>query len=168
MTPAPLPIRILGIDPGVHGGYALVDRQGKLLEAGHFPLRLDAKKDRIDGPALARVLAGLVPTAAYIEAVGSRPRQAGQFQFGLTTGMIHGILHAQNVPLTAIAPTAWKTALGLRRGEDVTKAQMKSAARALATKCFPASSARFARVKDDGVAEAALLALHGLLLYVQR
>lgn len=167
-APAPVPYRVLGIDPGVHGGFALVDRQGRLLHAEHFPLLIDKKRDRIDGPALARVLNRLAPTHAYVEAVGSRPRQAGQFQFGLTTGMIHGILHAQRVPLVAIAPASWKAAFNLHRAEDTTKSEMKSQARALAARLFPEHAARFARVKDDGVAEAALIALYGLSLAVQR
>lgn len=160
------PARILGVDPGLSGGWAVVDSSGVLLDCGNTPTHVVRKsgktRTQIDGRALARQLGDYPLTHAFVEAVSSRPRQQGQFQFGVNTGLVHGILHAFGVPFTLVAPASWKGSYGIRRAEDETKADKKGEARALASKIFPAHANSFARVKDDGVAEAALIALYGL------
>lgn len=154
---------ILGIDPGLSGGYALIDETAKLIACGNFPTHTVNKKERLSGAALAAIL-GVVSsnTIAYVEAVSSRPRQAGQFQFGINTGMIHGILYAHNIPFTLISPASWKATFGIKRTEEETKRDKKNEARQLAQSLYPAHADKFKRAKDDGVAEALLIALHGL------
>jgi crossover junction endodeoxyribonuclease RuvC len=162
---------VLGIDPGMSGGWALVDASGNLLDAGPFPIHTVKKSSKtvkqLDGRALAQVLAQTNATQAYVEQVSSRPRQAGQFQFGINTGMIHGILHALQMPFDLVSPLLWKPAYGIKRDHDETKASTKTRAREIAAKVFPAHSGLFARVKDDGVAEAALIALYGVHLLMR-
>lgn len=159
---------VLGIDPGLSGGWALVSESNQLLDAGPFPLQSVKKSGKtatqLDGPALAKVLAQTNATRAYVELVSSRPRQAGQFQFGISTGTIHGILHALQVPFDLVSPVSWKPAYGIRREHDETKASTKTRAREIAASLFPAHAKLFSRVKDDGVAEAALIALYGVHL----
>ena len=163
---APTGTRVLGIDPGLSGGWALVDDVGALIGAGHFPTHQVRKNGKastqLDGFALAAELFAADATHAFVEAVSSRPRQAGQFQFGLNCGLIHGILHALAVPFELVAPASWKSIYGIRRTDDDTKRDMKSEARQRAADIFPHHAKRFARVKDDGVAEAALIAFYGL------
>ena len=72
------------------------------------------------------------------------------------------MLHALGVPFELVSPTVWKAAFGIRRTQDETKADKKTEARRVASVAFPSHAERFKRVKDDGVAEAALLALYGL------
>ena len=98
---------------------------------------------------------------AYVEAVHSRPRQAGQFNFGLNTGIVHGMLYANFIPFTLVQPQAWKAAYGIKRVGDEVKAAKKTEAREIAARLFPEMAHEFKRVKDDGVAEAALIALYG-------
>lgn len=157
---------ILGIDPGLHGGFAVVDGRALVL-AQAFPVTKENGRVRIDGRALAAALwlaanQHLV-THAWVEAVGSRPRQAGQFAFGLNTGIVHGILHACGVSFSLVSPVSWKAAFGLKRAENQKTAEVKAASRAMAARCFPAHAELFSRVKDDGVAEAALIALYGAI-----
>lgn len=160
--------RILGIDPGLSGGWAVVDETGKLIRCGNFPTHTVKKNGKnstqLDGRTLAMLLGSTNSTAAFVEAVSSRPRQAGQFQFGINTGMLHGILHAFNVPFTLVAPASWKSSYGIKRGEEETKRDKKNEAREIAAKLYPDSAKKFARVMDDGVAEATLIALYGLYL----
>jgi crossover junction endodeoxyribonuclease RuvC len=157
---------ILGIDPGLSGGWALIDDTAKLIDCGGFPTHTVNKKERLDGEKLALMLWGHVqPCKAYIEAVASRPRQQGQFQFGVNTGIVHGILYAQAIPFSLVSPASWKAQYGIKRQEDETKRDKKNEARALASSLYPAHADRFSRVKDDGVAEAVLIALYGLYLH---
>lgn len=158
--------RILGVDPGLSGGWALLDGAGKVITLANFPTRTVKKHGKtstqLDGPQLAFDFDCAKPTHAFVEAVSSRPRQAGQFQFGVNAGIIHGILFAQGIEPILVGSAAWKGMLGIKRGEDQTKRDMKTQSRVVATKLFPAHAASFARVKDDGVAEAALIALYGI------
>lgn len=164
---------VLGIDPGLSGGWAWLDADGKLLDAQPMPtitVKVRSKKvTKLDGSSLAEQIkqAGF-GTTAFVEAVSSRPRQAGQFQFGINTGVVHGILYAHRVPFQLVAPATWKSVHGIKRAEDETKAETKTQARILAAKLFPQHARLFARVKDDGVAEAVLIALYGLFSLSQR
>ena len=158
--------RILGLDPGLSGGWALIDETGNLLRCGDFPtypiIKNGKKTTQIDRPALANLLGALNPNLAFIESVSSRPRQAGAFQFGFNTGLLYGTLCAQGVAIIAVSPSVWKPFYGLQRQENQTQRDTKNAARAVAAELYPGSARQFARVKDDGVAEAALIALYGL------
>lgn len=155
---------ICGADPGAGGAIAFVNANTGALEHVHpMPLTKDGK---VDATLLAALFNGRNVLRAYVENVSSRPRQAGQFQFGISTGIVHGVLGACQIPLQLVAPASWKGAYGIRRAEDASKRDTKNQARILAQQLFPAMADRFARVKDDGMAEAALLALYGLNLYL--
>lgn len=176
------PVRVIGIDPGLNGGWAVVDQHGGLINCGHFPthsVRKNGKaSNQLDGAAMAdlfEINCYDIPSITtdkrqsvddlvygFVEVVSSRPRQAGQFQFGINCGMVHGVLHALNIPFDFVAPVSWKSMYGIKRGEEATKSSVKSEAREIAARLFPKHANRFARVKDDGVAEAALIALYGL------
>lgn len=168
MTPA----RILGIDPGLSGGWSLIDDTGRLLRAGVFPVHTVKKSGKastqLDGRTLADLIGSTQATHAFVEVVSSRPRQAGQFQFGINCGLVHGILHAHRIPFELVAPASWKACYGIKRGEDETKRDKKNEARQMATNLYPAHADKFSRVKDDGVAEATLIALYGLYQLSQR
>jgi crossover junction endodeoxyribonuclease RuvC len=156
---------ILGIDPGLSGGYALLDDTANLLACGTFPTHTVNKKQRLDGATMGAMFKPLTQTVAYIEAVASRPRQQGQFQFGVNTGIVHGILYAHDIQFTLVSPASWKAQYGIKRGEDETKRDKKNEARQIAQSLYPAHADKFSRVKDDGVAEAVLIALYGLYLH---
>jgi crossover junction endodeoxyribonuclease RuvC len=166
------PAHILGIDPGLSGGWSLIGGDGKLLSCGSFPTHTVKKSGKastqLDGVALALLLRPLAPTHAFVEVVSSRPRQAGQFQFGINCGLVHGILHAHGIQFELVAPASWKAAFGIKRAEDETKRDKKNEARQMAIDLYPSHADKFSRVKDDGVAEATLIALYGLYQLSQR
>ncbi|UYW26255.1 hypothetical protein OKC48_23790 [Methylorubrum extorquens] len=58
----------LGVDPGKNGAWALLDRDGRLVDADHLPL--DAEGE-IDAAALASAWRGLGAARATVERVGS-------------------------------------------------------------------------------------------------
>jgi len=162
---APQPY-VLGIDPGLTGALAVVEiATGRLVEVKRMPVTVIKKQNHLNGADLAAWL-GLQANLqlihfAYIEAVHSRPRQAGQFNFGLNTGIVHGILYANFIPITLVQPQTWKAAYGIKRVGDEVKADKKTEAREIAAALFPDMAHEFKRVKDDGVAEAALIARYG-------
>jgi len=148
---------ILGIDPGLYGALALYD-----VSTGHTTVYdMPVTDGRVDPYCLADIVRQCVShheIHAAVELVGSMPRQKGAFNFGLSTGVIHGVLGALAIPFTLVSPVVWKSAVGLRRSINETQEQNKTRARALAVKLFPEMAWQFKRIKDDGRAEACLIA----------
>lgn len=155
---------ILGIDPGLGGALALYDtRSGQCSpEHGTWLMPLNRKRT-LDVEALClsiHTVCAERDVVAVIENVHSRPRQAGAFNFGLSTGIIHGILAANDIPMVLMAPSEWKVKMGLQRDPLESQDSTKDRARALAAKLFPNLADQFKRKKDDGRAEALLIAFY--------
>ncbi len=146
---------IVGIDPGMSGAIAWLSDAGHLIETRDMPTgKINGKSEMIPA-ALADMLRQRNATHAFVERVASRPGAgvASSFNFGRGYGQIEGVLAALGVPVTLVTPAKWKA--GLRLPAD------KSAARLRAAQLWPGLAGTFARVKDDGRAEAALLGLYG-------
>jgi crossover junction endodeoxyribonuclease RuvC len=125
---------------------------------------MPVKKDGgVDGARLAAIVdmcalrAGPGGLCAAVENVSSRPGQAHQFSFGTGFGIVLGVLEAAGVPYSLISPAQWKPAMALRRLTGESQQQNKSRARELASKLLPEYADKFARVRDDGRAEAYLM-----------
>lgn len=146
---------ILGVDPGAKGAIAALDNAtGQLLWVEDMP----AIDGITSGALIADLLTNEIVTTAWVERVHSMPKQgiASAFKFGQGFGTILGVLAGARIPFELINSEGWKKTQGLLR-------QPKSASRRSAIERFPDHSALFARVKDDGRAEAALIARHGWL-----
>jgi len=146
----------MGVDPGFTGAVAVYNPIENEVEVFDIPIYEIDKKRHVDAYTLARKIDNLksIIGAATLEQPGSMPNQgvASTFRFGHTCGMLHGILAANFIPVTLVRPNVWKTYFKI--GAD------KDAARRLASSLWPKQSSLFARVKDDGRAEAALLSLY--------
>lgn len=156
----------IGVDIGSRGAIALVSWDGAsldLVDVLDMPCLNDGPAGRraVNPPLLAEIVAKAHPSKAYVELVGARPGEGavGAFAFGRSRGVVEGVLGALGVPVAQIAPASWKRAVGLPVGRD----GAKDAARSAAIRRWPAKAPLFARVKDDGRAEAALIAVAGLL-----
>jgi crossover junction endodeoxyribonuclease RuvC len=68
-------------------------------------------------------------------------------------GIVLGIVAALELPMTVVQPVQWKRALSVPAAKD--------AARARASQLIPGAAGYWTRRKDDGRAEAALIALWG-------
>jgi crossover junction endodeoxyribonuclease RuvC len=112
-------------------------------------------------PLLADLIRRWAPTSAYVEYVGARPGEApsGAFAFGRSRGAIEGVLGAAGVPTQFLTPPTWKRAVGIPPGRE----GAKDLARSEAIRRWPAQAALFARKCDDGRAEAALIAIAGMI-----
>ena len=137
---------IAAIDPGKTGAIALLYPDGTL-----YVEDMPIFSKEINGAAISQMFREFPPRHLYIEAVNSfgMGRQSA-FMFGQGVGVIKGVLAAQQVPYSQVAPAKWKRELSLSKDKDQ--------ARAMATRLFPKSADKFKRKKDDGRAEAVLIA----------
>lgn len=155
---------ILGIDIGANGALALLSLAGDLLDVFDMPTLADGPKNRraVNAALLADIVFKSHATAAYVEYVGARPREGavGAFAFGRSKkkGVVEGVLAAAGLPVAFLTPPVWKRLVGITAGRD----GAKDAARSHAIRRWPDKAGLFAKVKDDGRAEAALIGLAGL------
>lgn len=140
-------MRILGVDPGLSGAIALVDEHGMLLAVADIP----SADGRVMAGQLCDMIREWAPDRAIIEGVHSMPNQgvSTTFKFGRAYGTAEGIIEALSIPLETVSPAVWKRRMGITRD--------KRSSLAKAARLWPASRDQFARLKDDGRAEAALL-----------
>ena len=152
---------VIGIDPGLGGALALLTLDGVLLDIDDMPVLADGAAGRraINAPLLAARVRAWGAGQAFCELVGPRPGEGavGAFGFGRSRGIIEGTLGALSIPVDMVAPAWWKRRIGIPPGAD-----KKDVARSEAIRRWPAMADQFARKKDDGRAEAALIAIAGL------
>jgi len=150
---------IAGIDPGKSGAMAIVypDNKVHFFDVPMIKLRGKAKPawkdwDRTWRSALDFAGVDLI----VIEEVAARPGQGvtSMFTFGRTLGFVHAIAVASGAAVETVSPTVWKAKLGLLNSS-------KGASRERAENLLPDTCGKLDRVKDDGRAEAALLAYYG-------
>lgn len=150
------PNLIIGIDPGLSGAVAIYNPlENSLIDVFDMPLHEVKGRRHLDLYQLAMAIDGYASQTklAIIEDVSAMPGQGvtSMFRFGVATGVPAGILAALMVPIFFAHPASWKNAMGLSRDKD--------ASRQMASRMFPKETKRFARKKDDGRAEALLLAV---------
>ena len=152
---------IAGIDPGITGAIAWLSPDGFLIEVEDLPVvevKVGTSMRRRMVPAILGDMLGEAPRRpahVFLEEVSSRPGEGavGAFSFGRGFGQIEGVLAGLNIPFTLVRPAAWKKAMGVPAD--------KGSARLRASQLWPGAAKRFARVKDDGRSEAALIGLWG-------
>jgi crossover junction endodeoxyribonuclease RuvC len=153
--------RIMGIDPGVSGAVAIFEGTN-LLDAFDMPVvetqSGKRKKRRISPEMLVAEIEEHIDhlSRVYIEDVHAMPGQGvtSMFAFGEAAGLIRGVCAGLKVPVHLISPVTWKRGLKLQGAG-------KDASRAMAARIWPQKAGLFKRQRDDGRAEAALLAHYG-------
>jgi crossover junction endodeoxyribonuclease RuvC len=153
---------VIGIDPGAAGAVAILGVDGKLIEVWDIPtVQIKSGKTvkkRISPEMFASEIRNWQDAeACYTEKVGARPGQgvSSMFQFGESLGIIRGMMAGLSIPTILVTPPVWKKDMKL-------PAASKEWSRQRAAQLWPSYAKEFSRVKDDGRAEAALLALWGL------
>lgn len=148
-----------GIDPGLSGAIAtLIDGEpGPLID---MPTRMVGDWNEVDAAEIAafircqRAIHHGAYVSACIEKVGAMPTDGATsaFRFGESSGKVKAVLESLGIPYTRPVPRSWKNHYGLLKTE-------KDEARLLAIRRFPLMAERLKRKKDDGRADALLLAL---------
>lgn len=162
----------IGIDPGITGAIAVLGENPKsrpMEWAAIYDMPVmtfSGKKQCVNAAELTRLLKkwttmndnGLTTltktTVAFLERVSAMPGQGvtGMFNFGMSYGMIQGVLAALEIPLILVPPSVWKKSAGLIGKE-------KDYARTLAQQLYP--GLELGRKKDIGRADALLIARFG-------
>lgn len=156
---------VIGIDPGLSGAVAVL-QDGDTYIGPHRKYVIDTPVLNVEGKRkynaneMAHILCPFTQESdvlVVLESVHSMPKQgvASSFNFGEGLGLWKGIIAAYGLPLELPSPQRWKKALLADQGKE------KDASRFKAIQLFPDLAGQLSRKKDDGRAEALLLAEYG-------
>jgi Holliday junction resolvasome RuvABC endonuclease subunit len=104
----------LGIDPGIHGGHAIVEINDgaapQLRDAIDIPVAGAGAKERVDPIAIRVWVDEHRPQHVLIERAQAMPKQGSSngFKYGRTVGAIEAVIACCGIPMTIIEPTVWK------------------------------------------------------------
>lgn len=160
----PLLPYVLGIDPGLKGGFAILSiaRPREIVYLDDLPVN----EGGIDASAFASFLdmygkqirfcvIEKVSAMTYTDSHGQKRGQgaAASFNFGKGFGLVLGCLHSAQIPLFEIAPSVWKILLNLSsaKHDSIVKAH----------ELYPSCREKIKLKKHDGRAESLLLAHFG-------
>lgn len=176
---------VYGVDPGVSGAVSVIvdGRLDHVFDVPAMP-QPSGKGNRVQAAMLAehvrdaqaRWPMSTAEHVAVIEHVSAMPTDGGPqaFAFGHAAGAIEGVMAALGVAVELVTPAKWKADMGLsvsrgradpyetpearKKRKAAEKRLAKEASRGMAARFYPAHAGSFARVCDDGRAEAVLLA----------
>ena len=151
-------MRIIGIDPGLSGGIAILDNS-KVIELFDMPVMPDGKKNKrqLNNALLVKLIKdnikNLEDTVMIVEQVNAMPGQGvtSMFNFGQTFGAIKGICAALGLPIFFVRPAKWKKHFELINSS-------KDASRTKAIEMYPSISEQLSRKKDVNKSDALLIA----------
>ncbi|WP_299730133.1 hypothetical protein [uncultured Endozoicomonas sp.] len=149
---------IIGIDPGLKGGIAVLESDSKkIIRLEDMPVSPDGKKQKVNGYGLLKIFGGYTRDTVemvYLERVGARPGQGvvSMFSFGRSYGAVEATVSLLGLSLTYVTPQSWKRRAGLVGAE-------KDASRGKVLDLYP--DADVTRKKDNGRADAVLIARYG-------
>jgi crossover junction endodeoxyribonuclease RuvC len=141
-------MNFLGIDPGKQGAIAVYDKAAHRVTCHDMPGTTAELHDLI--ASLPEIRICILEKPFYPQSIGT----SNAARIAEAFGVLKGALAWRSIPVELVAPAKWKASLNL--------STVKSASREKASQLFPDDAAQFKRAKDDGRAEAALLAWFGL------
>ena len=151
-------MRIIGIDPGLSGGIAILDDL-KIFDIFDMPIMSEGKKNKnqLNSAQLVNIINKHIlkkeDTYVIVEQVSAMPGQGvtSMFNFGQTFGSIKGICAALGLPIFYVRPAKWKKHFELINSS-------KDASRTKVIEMYPSISSRLSRKKDVNKADAILIA----------
>lgn len=153
---------LAAIDPGANGAIAFWEPSVDRLQVWDMPTHTitvgGRTKKVVDVYALGDLIRWLADNGAecvVIEEVSAMPKQGvvSTFSFGFAAGAVQAATATAQIPMELVRPSVWKR--GLRVSAD------KDSSRRRASQIFPKHAHLWSRKRDDGRAEAALLAYFG-------
>ena len=140
-------MRIIGIDPGLSGGIAILDDL-KIFDIYDMPIMSEGKKNKrqLNSAQLSNFISKNVEnidsTAVIVEQVNAMPGQGvtSMFNFGQTFGAIKGITAALNLPIYFVRPSKWKKHFDLIKSS-------KDASRTKAIEIYPSLAEKLSKKK---------------------
>lgn len=146
---------VWGIDPGLNGALVCFDVNDGVLDIHDMPIMEVRGKKSVSPQLIANILKDNHGPVC-IERVGAMPGQgvSSMFNFGKSYGVLLGVAAGLDMPITTVPPTTWQRALKVPPGKD--------GSRDRACQLLPAYAQYFSRKKDDGRADAALIAYYAV------
>ena len=149
---------IIGIDPGLSGGIAVLDNN-KVLELFDMPVMADGKKNKkqLNSALLAKLIkestSNTSESAVIVEQVNAMPGQGvtSMFNFGQTFGAIKGICATLELPIFFVRPSKWKKHFELINSS-------KDASRTKAIEMYPHLAEKLSKKKDVNKSDDILIA----------
>ena len=149
---------IIGIDPGLSGGIAVLDNN-KVLDLFDMPVMADGKKNKkqLNSALLAKLIkestSNTSESAVIVEQVNAMPGQGvtSMFNFGQTFGAIKGICATLELPIFFVRPSKWKKHFELINSS-------KDASRTKAIEMYPHLAEKLSKKKDVNKSDAILIA----------
>ena len=151
-------MKIIGIDPGLSGGIAVLENN-QVLSIFDMPVMSEGKKNKrqLNSAHLVSLIKeNIKPSedvAVVVEQVNAMPGQGvtSMFNFGQTFGAIKGICAALGLPIFFVRPSKWKKHFELINSS-------KDSSRTKAIEMYPALSNQLAKKKDVNKSDAILIA----------
>lgn len=123
--------RYIGIDPGKHGGIAVMGADGEVLDVVKMP---ETPQDLLDFLEQYKD-----DSFCTLERVGGMPGNGGSamFNFGKGYGHLQMALLALNIPTEDVTPNKWEKTYQLGSSGKYTKTEWKNRLKAKAQQMFP-------------------------------
>lgn len=155
-------MQIAGIDPGLDGAIAVLDRQG-VVATTVMPTVKAGKRRLLNGIALRNLLRRDLDHV-FLEEPQVVPKKSSaltNLSVGRMFGMIEGILVAEHVPYTLVRPQVWTRQMhaGLPREASTKQRSMIVAQRLFPS--IPLLATERSRKPHDGIVDALLIAEWG-------
>lgn len=123
--------KYIGIDPGVHGGIAVLSADGSVVEVAKMPA---TPMDLLDFLSRHKD-----DSFCVLERVGGMPGQGGSamFNFGKGYGHLQMALLALGIPTNDVTPNKWEKSFQLGSSGKYGKTEWKNRLKAKAQQLFP-------------------------------
>ena len=150
-------MKIIGIDPGLSGGIAVLENN-QVLSIFDMPVMSEGKKNKrqLNSAQLVTLIKENIKSsedvAVIVEQVNAMPGQGvtSMFNFGQTFGAIKGVCAALGLPIFFVRPSKWKKHFELINSS-------KDSSRTKAIEMYPAFSNQLAKKKDVNKSDAILI-----------
>ena len=141
---------IVGIDPGFNGAIAFLYSDGTLF-LEKMPVKIATQKE-LDFKRLRALLSAHSIKFVALEKAFLLPEQdlGRGSRYLYFAGAVYGLCLGLGIPVLHVQAAVWKSALNLNSD--------KRGSLRLARSLFPEQAGEFKKLKDDGKAEAALIA----------
>ena len=151
-------MRIFGIDPGIAGAIAILDRK-EIIDVIDLPTMSEGKKNKkqLNSAHLSQYISSNVKdinkSVVVVEQVNAMPGQGvtSMFNFGQTFGAIKGISATLKLPIFFVRPSKWKKHFELINSS-------KDSSRTKAIEMYPKLSNQLSKKKDVNKSDAILIA----------
>ena len=151
-------MKIIGIDPGLSGGIAILENN-RVLNMFDMPVMSEGKKNKrqLNSAQLVSLIKENIKSgediAVVVEQVNAMPGQGvtSMFNFGQTFGAIKGVCAALEFPIFFVRPSKWKKHFELINSS-------KDSSRTKAIEMYPSLANQLAKKKDVNKSDAILIA----------